>query len=294
MQGRIIKGVGGLYSVSVSNADIYECKALGIFRKNGVTPLVGDIVELDQADEAKKTAVICKILPRKCELIRPACANVDQVLIIFAVTEPDPNLNLLDRFLIMMKKQKVPVTICFNKADIADKASVKRLAECYEASGISVRFASVLKEDGIDEIRNVLKGKLTILAGPSGVGKSSLMNLLAPDANMETGMLSEKIKRGKQTTRHTELIRIGEDTYLCDSPGFTSLYLENIETEDLKKYYGEFVEYAERCRFMTCNHLNEPDCAVKTAVENGEISRTRYENYKLLYEELKRMNSRWK
>lgn len=294
MQGRIIKGVAGSYTVSVQNAERYECKALGIFRKNGITPLVGDIVELDQTDDEKKTAVISRILPRSCELIRPACANVDQVLIIFAVTEPEPNLNLLDRFLIMMKKQKVSVTICFNKADIAGESDMKKLSECYEACGVNVMFASVRMEDGIGEIKEVLKGKTTILAGPSGVGKSSLMNLLAPFANMETGVLSEKIKRGKQTTRHTELICLGEDTFLCDSPGFTSLYLDSIETDDLKKFYNEFEKYSMNCRFLTCNHLNEPDCAVKDAVKSGEISRIRYENYKLLYEELKKQNSRWK
>lgn len=288
MQGKVIKGIAGAYYVKVDENLIYECKAKGIFRKDGISPLVGDNVEIEIIDEDKKDGIIEKILDRKCELIRPACANIDQVLVVFAATEPEPNLNLLDRFLIMMKKQGIPVILCFNKTDIAGDTELKKLADNYVASGVAILFASVIKSEGLEEVKQLLKGKTTILAGPSGVGKSSLMNALAPFANMETGELSEKIKRGKQTTRHTELICIDENTYLCDSPGFTSMYLFDIESNDLKNYFSEFEAYGGECRFLTCNHISEPDCKVKFAVEEGKISKVRYENYCVLFEELKK------
>ena len=288
MTGRIVKGVAGVFTVVAGDETRYECKAKGIFKKRGITPLVGDEAEFEITDEACFEGNILKVLERKNELIRPACANIDQVLVIFAVTDPEPNFNLLDRFLISMQKQSVPCIICFNKKDIADEERIRSIAANYEACGIEVFFCSVFKEDGTEMIRKLLEGKTTILAGPSGVGKSSMMNLMFPDAGMEIGELSEKIKRGKQTTRHTELIKIGKDTYLCDSPGFSSLFLDSMDPKELKNYFPEFKKYSEECRFITCNHINEPDCAVKAALETGSISRMRYDNYCLLYNELEK------
>lgn len=287
MTGRIVKGIAGFYYIKTENGETYECKAKGIFRKDRMTPLVGDYVTVEVLDEAEKTGSITDILERKNALIRPASANVDQALVVFAAAEPEPNLNLLDRFLIMMQKQDIPTVVCFNKTDMVNDADIQLLASNYEACGVTVLFTSVLNDEGIDRIREVLKGKTTILAGPSGVGKSSMMNLLAPEANMETGVLSEKIKRGKQTTRHTELIALGEDTYLCDSPGFGSMYLFDIDYKDLKFYFKEFGEYENECRFLSCNHINEPVCGVKNALGAGKISKSRYTNYSLLYKELK-------
>ena len=285
MIGKIVKGVAGDYTVAAGDDRRYICRAKGIFRKNKISPLIGDNVEFETLNDEEGN--IIKILERKNQLIRPACANVDQVMVVFAAASPEPNLNLLDRFLIMMQKQSVSAVLCFNKKDIAGNDRLESLAQNYEASGMRIVFTSIRNEEGIEEIKEILEGKTTILAGPSGVGKSSMMNLLAPFEIMEVGSLSERIGRGKQTTRHTELVEIGSDTYLCDSPGFSSLYLEDIDYRDLKGYYPEFYEFSKDCRFLTCNHINEPDCAVKAAVSKGLIGMSRYENYCLLFNELK-------
>ena len=285
MQGKIIKGIAGFYYVQTEDK-LYECKAKGIFRNKKMKPLVGDNVEIDILDETDQEGNITKIYERHNELIRPAVSNVDQALIIFAAKNPKPNYNLLDRFLMMMEKQDVPVIVCFNKVDLAKEKELKLLEKVYENCGHIVRFISVKEEEGIDEIRELIHGKTTVLAGPSGVGKSSLMNLLQPEAQMETGEVSEKIKRGKHTTRHSELIYIGEDTYLMDTPGFSSLFLENIEKEDLKYYFPEFTPYENTCKFNGCCHIHEPGCEVKKALEEGKISKMRYDDYCMFYEEL--------
>ncbi len=287
MQGKIVKGIAGFYYVYTKEKDcIYECKAKGIFRKDNLKPLVGDDVEMTVLDEENKTGNIADILPRKNALIRPAVANIDQALVIFAMTKPEPNLNLLDRFLLMMKQQGETCIICFNKKDLAGREEEQRLAAVYESSGCQIVFVSAKEKLGLDALRKLLKGKTTTVAGPSGVGKSSLINELQSVTKMETGSISEKIARGKHTTRHSELIAAGEDTYILDTPGFSSLGLFDLEKEELKEFYPEFERYENICRFPHCVHINEPDCEVKAAVEQGKISKERYENYKLLYEEL--------
>lgn len=289
MQGKIIKGIAGFYYVYVEGHGIYECKAKGIFRKDHVKPLVGDDVIVDVLDESKMLGNIREILPRRSALIRPAVANVDQALVIFAIVKPNPNFNLLDRFLIRMERQNLPTIICFNKQDIATEEEKDALRKAYETCGYQVCFISALENEGIEQIRKLLAGKTTTVAGPSGVGKSSLINQLAPKANMETGAISEKIERGKHTTRHSEIIAIGEETYIVDTPGFTSLDISEITKEELGNYYPEFVQYEPYCKFSGCAHISEPSCGVKDAVEAGKISRVRYENYKVLYQELKEM-----
>ena len=287
MQGKIVKGIAGFYYVYVEEAGIYECKAKGVLRKLKVKPLVGDMVEMSVLDEEKKLGNVDEILPRKNELIRPAVANIDMALVIFAAQKPQPNFNLLDRFLCMMEFQHVPVTICFNKLDLITEEEQERLKQIYEPAGYSVIFTSAMEQYHIAELKKLLSGKTTAVAGPSGVGKSSLINALQDNIQMETGQISEKIERGKHTTRHSELIPISDHTFIMDTPGFSSMDVPGFEKEDLWTCYPEFVEYEPFCRFQGCSHIHEPDCGIKNALEEGKISKIRYENYVLLYEELK-------
>lgn len=283
--GKIVKGIAGFYYVHVAGDGIYECKAKGVFRKNNEKPLVGDNVEISILDHEKRLGNVDRILPRKNDLIRPAVANVDQALVIFAADKPKPNFNLLDRFLLMMEQKEIPTVICFNKKDLVTEEEMAELKNIYEGTGHPVYFMSAKGKDGIEEVRACLIGKTSTVAGPSGVGKSSFINLLQSDVQMETGTISEKIERGKHTTRHSELITLQDDSYILDTPGFSSLSVFDLEKEDIKWYYPEFEKIEGQCRFLGCNHMSEPDCVIKQAVEAGNISRIRYDNYRQLYEE---------
>lgn len=286
MQGKIIRGIAGFYYVHTADG-VYECKARGVFRKDNRKPLVGDDVVMDVVDPEEKKGNIVELLERKSELIRPAVANVDQALVIFAVMNPEPNFNLLDRFLILMAQQGLPCVICFNKADLDQEGKAQEAYEIYQNSGCKILVFSAKEGKGTEELEALLKGRTTTVAGPSGVGKSTLINSLQKSVVMETGAVSEKIKRGKHTTRHTELIAIDKDTYILDTPGFSSLGLFDLEKEDLAGFYPEFVPFEKYCRFGGCSHISEPDCGVKEALQESKISPVRYENYCLLYEELK-------
>lgn len=285
IHGKIIKGIAGFYYVHVAGKGVYECKAKGVFRKNNEKPLVGDNVEIIILDEEKKLGNVETILSRKNDLIRPAVANVDQALVIFAADKPKPNYNLLDRFLLMMEQKEIPTIICFNKMDLVSDTEMDEMRHIYGGTGHPVFFMSAATGQGVDEVKACLYGKTSTVAGPSGVGKSSFINLLQSDIRMETGSISEKIERGKHTTRHSELITLNDDSYILDTPGFSSLSVFDLEKEDLKWYYPEFEKVQGQCRFPSCNHVNEPDCVIKQAVESGNISALRYENYKLLFEE---------
>lgn len=284
MQGKIIKGIAGFYYVHVPKEGIFTCKAKGAFRNNKEKPLVGDnVIIVPENDEVGNITQICS---RKNEMIRPAVANVDQALVVFAALDPEPNLNLLDRFLVMMEHLDIPCAVCFNKADLAQEELLTKLSETYTNAHYPVFVISALNLTGMDEVRQYLKGKTTVLAGPSGVGKSSFVNFIYPQAEMETGSISEKIRRGKHTTRHSELFTIDSDTYLFDTPGFSSLAVPDIEKEELRFYFPEFTDYEGECRFNGCIHQNEPSCKVKEALTSNAIGESRYQNYLQMLNEL--------
>lgn len=289
MQGKIIKGIAGFYYIHAENGQVYECKAKGAFRKQKIKPLVGDMVRIAVLDEAEHLGNVEEILPRKNGLIRPAVANIDMALVIFAAAKPEPNFNLLDRFLCMMEFQNVPVTICFNKTDLVDEEKIEEYRKIYEPAGYRLMSTCTRTGEGVDAVKALLHGKTTTVAGPSGVGKSSLINALQSDVQMQTGVISDKIDRGKHTTRHSEIVPVMEDSYIMDTPGFSSMDVPGFEKEDLWTCFPEFREYEPYCKFQGCSHINEPDCGVKEALAEGKISSVRYENYKLLYEELKNM-----
>ena len=271
MKGKIVKGISGFYYVHVAETGIYECKAKGIFRNQKIKPLVGDDVEIVVLDEEKKIG------------------NIDMALVIFAAAKPDPNFNLLDRFLCMMEYQKVPVTICFNKCDLVTEEQREVLRKIYKLAGYELLFTSAKTQENVEKLKSVLQGKMTAVAGPSGVGKSSLINDLQDAVQMQTGGISDKIERGKHTTRHSQIIPIAENTYIMDTPGFSSMDLPGFSKEDLWTCYPEFVRFEPGCRFIGCSHIGEPDCGVKTALAEGKISQVRYDNYVQLYQEMKNM-----
>ena len=237
MTGKIIKGIAGFYYVHDGVSKVYECKAKGVFRNRKIKPLVGDNVEFDVLSEEECLGNIVEILQRENSLIRPAVANIDQAMIVFAVADPEPNLNLLDRFLVTMEAQDVPVVICFNKTDLGKEGEADRLAEIYRNAGYEVHLSCALEGDGIEAIHDLLRGKTTALAGPSGVGKSSLTNRIQPEAEMETGAVSEKIRRGRHTTRHSELFFVEKETFVMDTPGFSSIFVDDMKPEELKDYF---------------------------------------------------------
>ena len=286
MTGTIIKGIAGFYYVAVAGSGIYECKAKGLFRREGIKPLVGDRVRLKLLSEADREANIEEILPRRNALVRPAVANVDQAVCLLALADPEPNFGVLDRMLIQMERQNLPVLICLNKEDLTDERRSEEACSAYAAAGYPVILCSARKGTGVEEMKRRLAGKTSVIAGPSGVGKSSMVNLLSPDTQMETGAISEKLKRGRHTTRHSQLIVLDEGTYICDTPGFTSFVPEQMAKEELRDCFPEFRPHEGTCRFGGCVHVNEPGCSVKDAVAEGTISKIRYRSYVQLFQEL--------
>ncbi len=278
--------------MDVEDRGLYACRAKGIFRKKKIKPNVGDTVEIEILDEKDREGNLTVIHERKNQLVRPMVANVDQALVVFSFKDPEPNYHLLNCFLIMMESQGIPVIICMNKCDLADREAMETFRKDYRGSGCRLCFISALKEEGLDEVRELIRGRTTVMAGPSGVGKSSLLNALCGQKQMETGSVSRKIRRGRHTTRHSELIPVGHGTYLMDTPGFSSLALPAMDREKLKSCFAEFEPYEGKCRFLDCCHENEPDCAVKQAVEEGDVSLHRYKEYLAFLEEV-RQQKKW-
>lgn len=295
LKGIIYKGIGGFYYVK-SDQTLYECKARGIFKKEGITPMVGDKVTIGITDPEEKLGVIESISERKTELLRPVVANVEQAIVVFAIKNPLPNMMLLDKMLVLAEDSGLEIVVCFNKGDLDVDFDFEKYQSIYERAGYKVIKTCALLGEGIDDLKAVLKGKISVFSGPSGVGKSSILNALHEGFSLQTGELSDKIKRGKHTTRHSELLELGQESIVVDTPGFTSLNMQHIELEELQYCFPEIERYRGECQFDDCTHINEPKCGIKDKVDSGEIAKERYDAYIYMYheiEEQKRRNKKW-
>ncbi len=286
-KGRIIKAISGFFYVQ-SGEKIFSCKGRGILKMNDQTPLVGDLVFFSISNEERQEGMLEKLISRSSELVRPPVANVDQLLIVFSYKQPTPNYVLLDRILVTAESQQLQSIICFNKMDLLTNEIDSSLMESYREMGYLVVKTSTITGEGLDSLKRALKGRTTALAGSSGVGKSTLINSMFPQFSLETGAISKKIQRGKHTTRHSELHRIDSETWLMDTPGFSTLTITGLDDSELRDYFKDFATAQLSCRFKTCLHLEEPNCAVKKAVQDGYIHLNRYQNYVKLLEEIRK------
>ncbi len=281
MEGTIVKALSGFYYVSCDGR-IYECKARGKFRLDGTSPLVGDKVSFTL--DSNNKGYIEKVHERKNFFIRPAVANVDALVFIAANTNPVTDPFLIDRVSVIAEEADCELIVCINKIDID---SADALYDTYTRAGFVTVRTSAETGEGIEELKSVLSGKICAFTGNSGVGKSSILNTIVPELKLEVGAVSEKLGRGRHTTRHVELFDIGNDTYIADTPGFASFDIEMMQTiqkQDLQYDFREFKKYIGNCRFNDCAHLKEPGCAVTKALNSGEILTSRYESYKRMYE----------
>ncbi len=283
--GIILKGIGGFYYV-LSGETIYECKARGIFRKNRIVPLPGDRVTIS-INEDKNTGNLDEIHPRDIELVRPAVSNVNQVVVTVAAHSPVPDLLLLDKLLVTAGKDNITAVVCINKIDLGQHEDYRKIVDTYEYAGYTVIQSSSKTGEGQKDLKEALIGRITVFAGQSGVGKSTLINNIMESSVMETGIISIRNDRGKHTTRHAELIPLKDGGFLVDTPGFSSFELLGMDPAFLQRFYPEFQSFEGKCRFSGCAHVNEPDCAVKEAVESGTINPDRYSRYIELYGILK-------
>lgn len=292
LEGVIVKGISGFYYVEVGNK-IYECKARGIFRKNKIMPLVGDKVTISVVDEDEEKGIVEEIFDRKNELVRPPIANIDKVLITFSVKEPSPNFLLLDRFIVFSEREGLDIDIVISKTDL-DDGSTEKIKTDYEKIGYKVIAVNNISGENIDKLKDEMKGCLSVFAGQSGVGKSSIINYIAPNFNLETSEISKKLGRGKHTTRHAEIYKLDDDILIADTPGFSSFELNDIEVEELREYFIEFEKFGD-CKFGSkCIHKNEPGCGVKKAVEEGLILKRRYDNYIQILDEVNNLKGKLK
>lgn len=285
LEGIIVKGVGGFYYVKTSKG-IIESRARGVFREDNLTPLVGDKVKIKISEE-DNTGYVVELLSRESQLSRPPVANINQAIIVMSIRQPELNTWLLDKFLIMAEYEDLDIIICLNKSDLNIK-EIKKYKDIYEAIGYKVLITSVEDGLGIDILKEELLDNISVFAGPSGVGKSSLLNEINPSFKLEIGDISFRTERGKHTTRHVELLELDNNSYVLDSPGFSSLNLNFIENEGkVRSLFPEIHKYGVECRFLSCLHDKEPGCAIKKYVEQDIISDSRYKNYLSLLKEVK-------
>lgn len=286
MRGIIYKGIGGFYYVKTDGGEIVECKARGKFRKDHIVPMIGDEVEIDVKNGKGS---VTEIYPRRSKLIRPAVANIDMIVVTAAAASPEPSAYLIDKMLVNAEINGIEAMVCINKSDLAN---ADELIKIYEKAGYRTFCVSAEKNEGTEELFNAVKGRTAAFAGVSGVGKSSLLTLLI-GSELETGSVSEKISRGRHTTRHVELFETAQGGYVLDTPGFSSIEPEDISAEELDECFPEMRAVKHDCRFRGCAHIGEPDCAVKALVESGVIAQSRYDSYKQLYE-IQRSKKTWK
>lgn len=282
--GRIIKGIGGFYYVETEE-QLYSCKARGVFRKKGITPLAGDLVEIRLGEDG--TGYVEEILPRKNFLTRPPVANIDQLIVVTSVCDPSPNTLLIDEAIAAAEDKEIEPVVVVSKTDLE---SGEWLRDIYEKAGIPFFAVSSVTDEGIEAVKSLLKGKVTAFTGNSGVGKSSLLNRIDPRLALETGEISQKLGRGRHTTRKVELLKLGNDTYVADTPGFSSISLEQcdlVRKENLQFCFREFEPYRNQCKFPSCSHTCEKGCAVLQAVQEGEIHLSRHTSYVAMYNEVK-------
>lgn len=320
MRGTIVKGIAGFYYVR-HEGSVYQCKARGLFKKDDIKPMVGDSVEFEHGPGEDDDGWITEILPRRNSFIRPPIANVDCFVIVVAAAHPKPNPDVMDKFLVMAEKSGTDIIVCINKTDLAKSDTIERLKAIYDPI-YPVVCLSGTENSGIDELRNLLtspqlmgtqddvhaaemqnngsveklqsngqvSGRHVALAGPSGVGKSTLLNCLIPEAAAETGIISHKSKRGKHTTRHSELFPLESCVMIFDTPGFTSFDILEADEEELQYLYPEMAPFIGHCKYDNCRHVKEPDCAVRSAAEEGRISQQRYESYVTQLKEIQEKN----
>ena len=291
MQGIIIGNISNIYKIK-TETKIYDAFARGKFKNEEITPLVGDRVEIEITDEDKQMAIIEQILPRKNEIKRPKMANIDQIIFIISTKNPKPDLLMLDKQLAYVQKLKIDPIIIINKIDLKD--TYKQIQELYTRIGYKTIVTSAKQGIGIDEVIQSLKNKISVFSGNSGVGKSSIINALFGGNKTQEGEISKKNKKGKNTTTDTKLYELEENTYIADTPGFSSFEINEIESNELDKYFREFKQEIQNCEYVGCTHIKEQECGIKQAIEDGKISQERYERFCKIYEELKEKEKyRW-
>lgn len=284
MQGRIIKGIGGFYFVS-DGKSVSMGKARGNLKRNKELLYVGDIVEYELTPEGD--AIINGVVRRDNSLIRPPVSNLNLLAVVFAAASPDPNFAVIDKMCVACEDKGIDVVICITKKDLVNEETLRRYIERFDKA-YDVLTVNGMTGEGIDALRSRIRGSSVALAGPSGVGKSTILNNIAGNGSAETGTVSDKTGRGRHTTRHVEIFELDDGTYLYDTPGFTSLELPRLEVKDLAELMPDIRRYKGCCRYADCVHLNEPECAVKEAVSEGELSAERYESYVAMTEEVKK------